>query len=83
MESVAIGFGLSILVGLAVGRWWAALAPILAITTLTAIRLGSTSDPGDVTTGLIVVAMLGSLGAVGAIFGVALHKALRRDPSAA
>jgi hypothetical protein len=82
MEPVVIAFALCILVGVVVGRWWTALAPFAVLAAMAFANLGAANDQTDIAAGLIVVAMLGAVGAVGTIFGVALHKAVRREPSA-
>jgi hypothetical protein len=81
--ALALGLGLCVLLGAAVGRYAAALVPVAVITILAAVNFANADDQVGVASGVFFVSLLCGVGAAGVIFGVALHKALRREPSAA
>lgn len=79
-----IGFALCVVLGAAVGRWWVALVPFAVLAALAAVNVaGDRVEEGEMLAGAIALVMLGAFGATGALFGVALNKALRREPSTA
>lgn len=79
---LALGLGLCVLFGAAIGRYAAAFIPIVVLTVMTAVNYANADEQIGLASGVFFVALLCGVGAAGVIFGVALHKALRREPSA-
>ena len=84
VAQAVVGFALCLVAGVVISRWWALLLPFAVLTTLavpSAIEAGA--GGGELFAGAIVLVMLGSFGATAVLIGVALGKALRREPVAA
>lgn len=80
---LALGLGLCALFGAAVGRYAAAFVPVIALIVMAAINFANADEQIGLASGIFFVALLCGVAAAGVIFGVALHKALRGEPSAA
>lgn len=79
-------FALCVAFGAAVRRYWASLVPFAVVAGWSIANLTSTTgayDQNELIAGAIFAFMVGAVGAAGAILGVALRKAIRREPSAA
>jgi hypothetical protein len=80
---LALGLGLCVLFGAAVGRYAAAFVPIVLLSVMATVNYANAEEQIGVASGIFFVALLCGVGAGGVIFGVALHKALRQAPSTA